>query len=170
MGSSGSGKSTFLNFLTRNIIDLKCQGNLFSNFCQGKFWNNYKNRILGEVRINGLDIGKRISKIAGYVRQDDIFLGEITVMEHLNFRARLVLHPDNFDAKNLLKVFSETYSSKIIVFRMTCKHLSATERDSKIMKILEQFELTHSAHVAIGTPGNFLKTCFCFKLKNWMVV
>jgi len=38
---------------------------------------------------------------------------------------------------------------------MTCKHLSATERDSKIMKILEQFELTHSAHVAIGTPGIF---------------
>ena len=48
MGSSGSGKTTFLNFLTRNIIDLDCSG---------------------EVRINGLDIGKRISKISGYVRQ-----------------------------------------------------------------------------------------------------
>ena len=48
MGSSGSGKTTFLNFLTRNIIDLDC---------------------FGEVRINGLDIGKRISKICGYVRQ-----------------------------------------------------------------------------------------------------
>ena len=47
--------------------------------------------ISGEVRINGLDIGKRISKIVGYVRQDDIFLGEITVLEHLTFRARLTL-------------------------------------------------------------------------------
>ena len=85
MGSSGSGKSTFLNFLTRNIIDLKCQGNLYPVntvlFATPTIFS-------GEVRINGLDIGKRISKIAGYVRQDDIFLGEITVMEHLNFRAR----------------------------------------------------------------------------------
>ena len=87
MGSSGSGKSTFLNFLTRNIIDLKCQGNV--NSVNTVLFTNIFNFICsGEVRINGLDIGKRISKIAGYVRQDDIFLGEITVMEHLNFRAR----------------------------------------------------------------------------------
>ena len=93
MGSSGSGKSTFLNFLTRNIIDLKCQGNVNSiSLIHNSLIHNTNifNLISfsGEVRINGLDIGKRISKIAGYVRQDDIFLGEITVMEHLNFRAR----------------------------------------------------------------------------------
>ena len=85
MGSSGSGKSTFLNFLTRNIIDLKCQGNLSKHT---SYSHHQHLCFSGEVRINGLDIGKRISKIAGYVRQDDIFLGEITVMEHLNFRAR----------------------------------------------------------------------------------
>ena len=39
---------------------------------------------------------------------------------------------------------------------MTCNHLSEEERDSKIRKILNQFELTHSAHVSIGTPGFFL--------------
>jgi len=103
MGSSGSGKTTFLNYLTRNIIDLKCTG---------------------DIRINGIDIGHRISKISGYVRQDDIFLGELTVLEHLRFRAK-----------------------------MTCKNLSDVDREAKIMAVMDQLGLSRSANMQIGTPG-----------------
>ena len=43
----------------------------------------------GEIKLNDITVGGEISKISGYVRQDDIFLGELTVAEHLQFRSRL---------------------------------------------------------------------------------
>ena len=85
-------------------------------------WKLFPNskKCSGDIRINGIDIGHRISKVSGYVRQDDIFLGELTVLEHLRFRAK-----------------------------MTCKHLSDVEREAKIIAIMGQGFWSFKAHPVV---------------------
>jgi ABC-type multidrug transport system ATPase subunit len=68
MGASGAGKTTLLNVL------------------------NYRNRgtlqINGNVRVNGQAIRSpdALASISGYVQQDDLFIGTLTVKEHLLFQ------------------------------------------------------------------------------------
>ena len=70
-GSSGAGKSTLMNVLTkRNIKGLT---------------------ISGRVQVNGVQINENISKISAYIQQNDVFVGALTVLEHLQFHARLKL-------------------------------------------------------------------------------
>jgi len=66
---SGSGKTTLLNVLT------------------------YRNRgslsVSGEVRVNGGRVGSGMSSLAAYIQQEDLFIGTLTVREHLWFTVRL---------------------------------------------------------------------------------
>lgn len=63
---SGSGKTTMLNVLTqRNLGQL---------------------RVEGEVRVNGMELGKAIQSISAYVQQDDLFFSTLKVKEHLYFQ------------------------------------------------------------------------------------
>ena len=63
---SGAGKTTLLNVLN--------------------FRNQKKMIIDGEVKLNGQPADwKIISKCSGYVQQDDLFIGTMTVREHLSF-------------------------------------------------------------------------------------
>ncbi len=69
MGASGSGKSTLLNLLNGNYVPHS-----------------------GTVTINGIDIHKekeKISGLIGFVSQDDILIGELTVFENLYINAQL---------------------------------------------------------------------------------
>ena len=69
MGSSGAGKSTFLNTLAnRNVKNLD---------------------ISGQILVNGKNLGTDIVNVSEYVQQDDLFYGEFTVREHLLFQANL---------------------------------------------------------------------------------
>ncbi|KAK2141377.1 hypothetical protein LSH36_1112g00089 [Paralvinella palmiformis] len=71
IGASGSGKTTLLNCLTnRNTGSLKVEGTIL---------------------VNGENIGDDLYGISGYVQQDDIFIGILTVREHLWFNAVLKL-------------------------------------------------------------------------------
>lgn len=75
MGSSGAGKSTFMNALThRNVETLS---------------------IKGSINIAGAPIKDQISKISAYIQQDDHFVGALTVREHLNFHADLRLSKES---------------------------------------------------------------------------
>jgi ABC-type multidrug transport system ATPase subunit len=71
MGASGAGKTTLLNVL------------------------NFRNRgtltIEGEVCVNGQLIHSidEIASISGYVQQDDLFPGALTVKENLIFQVRV---------------------------------------------------------------------------------
>ena len=68
MGSSGAGKSTLMNVLTRrNIKGLA---------------------ISGRVQVNGVQINENISNISAYIQQNDVFVGALTVLEHLQFHAK----------------------------------------------------------------------------------
>nr|QUF59466.1 ATP-binding cassette transporter Abcg-like1-2 [Brachionus angularis] len=70
MGASGSGKTTLLNVLN--------------------FRNKGKLKIDGEVKINGqVADWDKITRYSGYVQQDDLFNGTLTVREHLTFVAML---------------------------------------------------------------------------------
>lgn len=67
MGSSGAGKTTLLNFLTfrsaRNLTET------------------------GARAINGVPIdGEWLTAVSAYVQQRDLFMGTLTVWEHLVFQ------------------------------------------------------------------------------------
>ena len=68
MGASGAGKTTLLNVLN--------------------FRNRGKLKIEGEIRVNGALVKsvEDISAVSGYVQQDDLFIGCLTVKEHLVFQ------------------------------------------------------------------------------------
>ncbi|KAK2141380.1 hypothetical protein LSH36_1112g00060 [Paralvinella palmiformis] len=69
IGSSGSGKTSLLNCLTkRNLGSLKVEGRIY---------------------VNEDDAEEDIHKISGYIQQDDIFIGTMTVREHLWFNMGL---------------------------------------------------------------------------------
>ena len=66
MGSSGAGKTSLMNMLT--------QRNLSTVVTSGK------------IRINDVEVDKgTLRKLSAYVQQDDLFIGTMTVAEHLHF-------------------------------------------------------------------------------------
>ena len=71
MGASGAGKTSLLN-----ALNFRNRGNL---------------NITGYVKINGQLIStvEEIASISGYVQQDDLFVGCLTVKENLIFQAML---------------------------------------------------------------------------------
>jgi len=67
LGASGAGKTTLLNCLT--------------------FRNTGKLKISGQRHINGAKVNTdSLARISGYVQQDDLFIGTLTVKEHLRFQ------------------------------------------------------------------------------------
>lgn len=70
MGASGAGKTTFLNVLTgRNLRNLD---------------------VSGKVLLNGqIATADKMAACSAYVQQDDMFIGVLTVREHLIFQAHL---------------------------------------------------------------------------------
>lgn len=66
---SGAGKTTLLNVLNRrNVRQLE---------------------VTGDIRLNGAELGNEMMTLSGYVQQDDLFVGRLTVREHLWFHATL---------------------------------------------------------------------------------
>ncbi|CAF0768796.1 unnamed protein product [Didymodactylos carnosus] len=71
MGASGAGKTTLMNILTH-----RRPGKLL---------------IESDVRINGQKMRRDISGLSGYVQQDELFIGSLSVREHLRFHSMLRL-------------------------------------------------------------------------------
>lgn len=47
-------------------------------------------QVRGNIKVNGLNMGKKgIRRISAYVQQNDLFIGTMTVEEHLNFMVKL---------------------------------------------------------------------------------
>lgn len=65
---SGAGKSTLMNVLAhRNIGQIQ---------------------VAGTVAVNGHAMGIDINSLSAYVQQEDLFIGSLTVREHLTFQVR----------------------------------------------------------------------------------
>lgn len=71
MGPSGAGKSTILYAL--------------ANRHSGGYL------VDGDVRLNGNVVDDSMCKLSGLMRQEDLFIGDLTVKEHLSFMAKLKL-------------------------------------------------------------------------------
>mgnify|MGYP002785240671 CR=1 FL=1 len=91
MGASGAGKTTLLNVLN--------------------FRNRGKLKIEGDVRINGKSIRSvaDIGAVSGYVQQDDLFIGYLTVKEHLIFQAMLRLDSSISKDERMIRVEEVMY-------------------------------------------------------------
>ena len=71
MGASGAGKTTLLNVLN--------------------FRNQSKMIVEGEIKLNGQKAKwETITSCSGYVQQDDLFIGTLTVKEHLIVQVILI--------------------------------------------------------------------------------
>ncbi|XP_078378564.1 protein white-like isoform X2 [Oculina patagonica] len=105
MGSSGAGKSTLMNVLAhRNIAQVQ---------------------VTGTVKVNGQPIGIGINALSAYIQQEDLFIGSLTVREHLTFQAAL---------------------------RMD-KHTPKERRKERVEEVLTELGLMKCADTVIGIPG-----------------
>ncbi|XP_044265632.1 protein scarlet isoform X2 [Tribolium madens] len=105
MGASGAGKSTLMSTLAYRNASGAC--------------------VEGDILINGRPIGDYMKYISGFMHQEDIFIGSLTVLEHMNIMARLKL-----DRKT-----------------------TQQERNSKIYEILKSLGLTKCLNTRIGING-----------------
>lgn len=71
MGSSGAGKSTLMSALAHR--------------------NSSGTVVQGDILLNGRKVGPYIHRLSGFVHQDDLFVGTLTVLEHITFMANLKL-------------------------------------------------------------------------------
>ncbi|XP_046816687.1 protein white isoform X1 [Vespa crabro] len=106
MGSSGAGKTTLLNALTfRSGPDVTVSGLMAAN---GK-------RVSSKV----------LTSRTAYVQQDDLFIGTLTVKEHLLFQAMV---------------------------RMD-KYISFEQRKKRVNEVINELALTKCKNTIIGMPG-----------------
>lgn len=107
MGASGAGKTTLLNVLT-----CRSNGNL---------------KMDGSVKLNGTFItsASDIASFSGYVQQDDLFLANLRVREHITFQA-------------MLRMDSDVYSKN--------------EKYKRIEQVLNDLNLTKCENNLIGDP------------------
>ncbi|MFH4981890.1 hypothetical protein AB6A40_008599 [Gnathostoma spinigerum] len=105
MGASGAGKSTLLNtFSARNLKGLQ---------------------VTGRVTVNGNEIGTDMTRISGYVQQDELFPSTLTVNEHLFIQSRIRL-PEAFND---------------------------TERERRINQVVGELDLVKCRNTRIGLRG-----------------
>ncbi|XP_068753100.1 protein white-like isoform X1 [Montipora capricornis] len=84
MGASGAGKSTLMNVLAhRNISHME---------------------VSGTVEVNDCPIGREINAVSAYVQQEDLFIGSLTVREHLTFQAFLRMDKHVPDQQRIARV------------------------------------------------------------------
>ncbi|XP_050540574.1 protein white [Daktulosphaira vitifoliae] len=106
MGSSGAGKTTLLNSLTfrsdRNVVET------------------------GVRAINGVPINsKTLTAVSAYVQQHDLFIGTLTVREHLTFQA---------------------------LVRMD-RHIPHHKRMARVEEVIQELSLKKCEDTIIGVPG-----------------
>lgn len=108
MGASGAGKTTLLNVLAQRIGDV--------------------GMVTGNAKINGLDLDELFQRRTGYVQQQDIHMGEMTVREAFRFSA-LLRQP---------------------------QEVSLEEKHAYVEKMISVLGLDDYAEAVIGVPGKGL--------------
>jgi len=108
MGASGAGKSTLMNtLLFRNLAGLEVSGKRMAN---------------GEPVTPS-----SLLAVSGYVQQDDLFFGSLTVREHLIFQALLRMDRD----------------------------VPKKQRMERVEEVIQELGLSKCSNTQIGVPGKF---------------
>ncbi|KAK4290872.1 hypothetical protein Pmani_036256 [Petrolisthes manimaculis] len=105
MGASGAGKSTLMNALAH-----RTPGEVVVD---------------GDILVNGHRANRSMNALSGYVHQHDLFVGSLTVLEHLTFMARL-----RMDSRS-----------------------TVSERKGRVQELMKELGLTKVQHSKIGVPG-----------------
>ena len=106
MGSSGAGKTTLLNTLT--------------------FRSAASVSVTGRRCVNGVRVGRNaLASLSAYVQQDDLFIGTLTVREHLVFQA---------------------------LVRMD-RHIPYARRMRRVDQVIQELALAKCEKTTIGVPG-----------------
>ncbi|XP_023321334.1 protein white [Eurytemora carolleeae] len=106
MGSSGAGKTTLLNTLThRNQQDVQIEGS----------WTANGHHVTPQM----------MTGISGYVHQDELFIGSLTIREHLMFQAMVGMDGN----------------------------ISLAEKMKRVDQVLQELGLKKSENTVIGIPG-----------------
>ena len=114
MGASGAGKTTLLNtMLARNLKGLD---------------------VHGRIEVNGCKIGKDITAISGYAQQEELFVGTLTVREHLT-----------------IQVCYWTLNQQIVQAKLRVK--DPEKREKRVNIVLSQLGLMKCQNVRIGIMG-----------------
>lgn len=108
MGASGAGKTTLLNVLAQRVGEVGV--------------------VSGNTQINGLDLDGSFQRRTGYVQQQDIHMGEMTVREAFRFSA-LLRQP---------------------------QEVSLEEKHAYVEKIISILGLEEYAEAVVGIPGRGL--------------
>ena len=104
LGASGSGKSTLLNILACRL--------------------DVNTKISGEIRLNGSKYtNTELKQISGYVMQDDLLNGHLTVYETLVFTGELRLP----------------------------RQLTKQEREERVNEVINEMGINHVKNVIVGT-------------------
>ncbi|RMX58452.1 hypothetical protein pdam_00022053 [Pocillopora damicornis] len=82
-------------------------------------------QVMGTVEVNGHPVGLEINALSAYIQQEDLFIGSLTVREHLIFQALL---------------------------RMD-KHTSKAKRKERVEEVMLELGLKKCADTVIGIPG-----------------
>ena len=97
MGASGAGKTTLLNCLTLR--------------------NTGKLTVSGQRRINGLAVDSDLmGQLSGYVQQEDLFVGSLTVKEHLRFQVSFRICKYGNNSHPFLFLSELFHLSKCVIF------------------------------------------------------
>ncbi|KAJ8314084.1 hypothetical protein KUTeg_008645 [Tegillarca granosa] len=119
----GAENKTILRNVSGSVAPVELEKSTLFNVLTNR--NQGKLVIRGEVKTNGIDIGKGIKNVSAYVQQDDLFIGTLTVREHLVFRALL---------------------------RMDTR-IRKPARLERVEQVIQELGLTKCADSLIGTPG-----------------
>lgn len=106
MGASGAGKSTLMSALA--------------------FRSAPGTIIQGDILVNGRQVGPFMHRLSGFMHQDELFLGALTIYEHMSFMANLKLD----------------------------RRTSRYEKKKLISEILEKAGLLHRSNTRIGFEGD----------------
>jgi len=102
----------------------------------------------GEVKLNGQPADwKMISKCSGYVQQDDLFIGTMTVREHLSFLVTI----NELYSFNFYNHCNKDYTFK--AFLKMGRNATKEEKQARIEEIIVQTNLAKAQDVPIGVPG-----------------
>ena len=100
-GFSGAGKTTLMNVLS--------------------YQNMARLHVSGSVLVNGQSIKHKIKNISAYVQQEDLFIGTLTVKEHLTFQVQEIICFNTIEMlvkRNLMATsFKET---NFLLLRLFC--------------------------------------------------
>lgn len=156
MGSSGSGKTTFLSCLSYRL-------------------DTFRMSMSGEIRMNGHEYSKKeLKSMSGYVMQDDLIHASLTVEETLRYTAELRMPPDlsieerKSREEYILKLMGISYCRNTIVGDTRNKGISGGERKRLCiaMELLTKPSLLFLDEPTSG--NNFYKLEFMFLFFNFI--